>query len=138
MILATRFTLLLKEVEKNMYFTQKWLDRLLMTSCLVTIETYHHWTCHKMRARDKRTATENVRCWCFIVSEITEKKFKGGCQLPTLPSVRPMLNFQTITKTLTNWKSIWNKDFKKSVIYLFIYLFIYVKLKEKNKIPGVK
>ena len=43
MILATRFTLLLKGVKKTCIFTQKWLDYLLlMTSYLVTIETDHH------------------------------------------------------------------------------------------------
>ena len=30
-----------------------------------------------MRARDKRTATENVRCWCFIVLEKTPKNLRG-------------------------------------------------------------
>ena len=32
-----------------------------MTSYLVPIETDHHLTCLKMRSRNKRTATENVR-----------------------------------------------------------------------------
>ena len=55
--------LLLKEVEKTCTFTQKWLDPLLLqTSNLVTIVTDHHKTCLKMHVRDKRTATENVRC----------------------------------------------------------------------------
>ena len=31
----------------------------------LSIETDHHWTWLKMRARDERTATENVKCWCF-------------------------------------------------------------------------
>ena len=56
MILAPIFTFLLKEVEKTCIFIQKFLP--LMTSYLVTIETDHH---RKMRARDKRTATENFR-----------------------------------------------------------------------------
>ena len=56
MILATRFSFI---VEKTFNFTQKWLDHLLlMTSYLVTLETDHHWTWLKMRARDERTATE--------------------------------------------------------------------------------
>ena len=64
MIIASRL-LLLKEVEKTCIFPQKWLDHLLlMTSYLVTIciETDHHSTCLKMRARDKRTVTENISC----------------------------------------------------------------------------
>ena len=53
---------------KNMYFQSNWLEHLLlMTSYLVTIEADHHWACLKMRASDTRTATENVRCWCFIL-----------------------------------------------------------------------
>ena len=43
MILTTRFTLLLKEVEKTCNFTQNWLDHLLfVVSYLVTIATDHH------------------------------------------------------------------------------------------------
>ena len=60
--------------------------KLLMTSYLVTIVTDHHKTCLKMRARDKRTATENFRCWCFIVEEKNQKNLSGGGNLPPLPS----------------------------------------------------
>ena len=43
MILATRFTFILKEVQNTCIFTSKWLDHLLfMTSYLVTMETDHH------------------------------------------------------------------------------------------------
>ena len=59
--------LLLKEVGKICIFTQKRLDLLLMTSYLVNIVTDPHWTCLKIRARNKRTAAENVRRWCFMV-----------------------------------------------------------------------
>ena len=46
--------LLLKEVEKTCIVTQKRLDHLLViTSHLVTIETGHHYTCLRMRDRDK-------------------------------------------------------------------------------------
>ena len=31
-----------------------------------------------MRARDKRTPTENVRCWRFILLEKTQNNLKGG------------------------------------------------------------
>ena len=62
MILATIFSFIVKKVKKTCIFTQKWLDHLLlMTSYLVTIETDNHLTCLKICARDKRTATENVR-----------------------------------------------------------------------------
>ena len=44
---AQAFLLSLKEVEETCIFTQKWLG--------------HHLTGLKIRARDKRTATENVR-----------------------------------------------------------------------------
>ena len=46
-------------MEKTCIFPQKWLYYLiLMTSHLVAIETDHHQTCLKVRARDERTATE--------------------------------------------------------------------------------
>ena len=69
-------------VGPSVWNTQKWLDHLLlMTSYLVTIciETDHHWTCLKMRARDKRTVTENISCWWFIVQEKLWKNSQGGC-----------------------------------------------------------
>ena len=63
MILATRFTFI---VEKTRTFTQKQINHLLlMVSYLVTTETDHHWTWLKMRAKDERTATENISCWMF-------------------------------------------------------------------------
>ena len=62
---------------------QQWLDHLLLiTSYLVNIETDHHWTCLKMRARDKRLSTENVRCWCFILSEKSQKNQGGVASTP--------------------------------------------------------
>ena len=58
-----------------MYFLSKWLDHLLlMTSCLVTVVTDHHWTCLNMGVRDKRTAIENVRCWCFSPKKKNKQK----------------------------------------------------------------
>ena len=43
MILATRFSLLFKEVEKTCILTQNWLDKLLlMTSSDATMATDHH------------------------------------------------------------------------------------------------
>ena len=60
--------LLSKEVRKTCIFTQKWLDHLpLMMLYLVTITTDHHWTRLEICAREERTATTNVRCWCFIL-----------------------------------------------------------------------
>ena len=71
---ANTLLLLLKEVEKTFIFTQKWLDhQLLITSYLVTIATEHHWFCLKMRARDKQTATENVRCFLYCPGKNSEK-----------------------------------------------------------------
>ena len=67
-------------------FTQKWLDRLLlMTSYLITIATDHHWTCLKVCARDEWTATENIRCWCFIPKEKLRKTVWGGIHSPPPP-----------------------------------------------------
>ena len=78
--------LLLREVEKTSTFTQKWLVHLLlMTSYLITTATDHHWTCLKMCARDERTATENVRCWCFIPKEKTQENLIGGSTPPPYP-----------------------------------------------------
>ena len=55
--------LFLKDVGKTCIFTQKWLDHmLLLASYLETMVTDHHLTCLKMRARNKRTATENFMC----------------------------------------------------------------------------
>ena len=56
-----------------------------MTSYLVTIETDHHWTCFKMRTRDEPTASQNVRCWCFIFWEKTQKNLRGGGIYPPPP-----------------------------------------------------
>ena len=82
--------LLLKEDEKTCISSQKRLDHpVLMTSCLVTIVTDHHWTCLKMRARDKRTATENVGCWCFSSrKKLTRHWFK----IYTLTTVHPSVD----------------------------------------------
>ena len=67
-ISSTSFTFIVERSWKDMHFHSKRLDHLLlMTSYLVTITTDHHYTCLRMRDRDKWTATENVRGWCFIV-----------------------------------------------------------------------
>ena len=85
---------LLREVEKTSTFSQKWLVHLLlMTSYLITTATDHHWTCLKMCARDERTATENVRCWCFIPKEKTQENLMGG-STPPPPPVRPSVKSQ--------------------------------------------
>ena len=70
----------------NKHFHSKLLDHpLLITSYLVTIESDHHWTCLKMCAKDKRTSTENFRCWCFIFLEKSQKKLKGKWHPPPPP-----------------------------------------------------
>ena len=68
-ILSTDFVFIVKKGWKHaLIFTEKWLNHpLLMTSYLVTIVTVHHQTYLKMRAKDKRTVTENVRWSCLIV-----------------------------------------------------------------------
>lgn len=130
MILAKIFTFIVKRNWKTCILTHKWLDHLLMTWYLVTIEIYHHWTRLKIRqgARDKRTASENA----LSSTKKTQKNLRGvTIAPPPLPSVRSRVNFQTITKTLTNWKSIWNKDRKN-------WGFFFIKLKEKEKNTRVK
>ena len=80
-ISSTSFTFIVEKSWKDMHFHSKRLDHLLlMTSYLVTIATDHHYTCLRMRDRDKWTATENVRCWCFIVygRKKNLKKTSGG------------------------------------------------------------
>ena len=59
MILATRFTLLLKEVEKTCLLTQNWLNHVLIMSYLVTI--------------------------CFILLEKTQKNLIGRWHTPPPP-----------------------------------------------------
>ena len=63
--LATRFTFIVEKSWKNMYFHSK-------MACPpptydVIYRNDHHWTWLKMSARDERTATENIKCWCFIL-----------------------------------------------------------------------
>ena len=79
MILVTRFTFIVERSWKNMYFHPNWFDHLLlMASYPVTIEPDHHWTWLKMCPRDERTATKNIRRWCFILLEKTQKNRMGG------------------------------------------------------------
>ena len=85
MILATRFTFIVERSWKNMYFHPNWFDHLLlMASYPVTIATDHHWTWLKMCPRDERTATKNIRRWCFILLEKTQKNRMGGGIHPRL------------------------------------------------------
>ena len=54
---------------KNMHFHLKmvWPPATYDDTSPNHIVTDHHQACLKMCARDKRTATENFRCWFFIV-----------------------------------------------------------------------
>ena len=48
-----------------------------------------------MRGRDKRTATKNVRFWCFIVEEKIPKTFGGGQLAPPPPAlIRPRVKLE--------------------------------------------
>ena len=71
---------------------------LLMTSYLVSITTDHYWSWLRMCARDERTATENVRCWCFI---LREKNSEKPCSPPLLrPRVKRLFDiFNGISPT---------------------------------------
>ena len=78
---------------KTCTFTQNGLTTL--TSYLVTIETDHHWTWLKMRARDERTAAENIRYWCFILQEKkTQKNLGGGGWWRPSPLVLPRVEIK--------------------------------------------
>ena len=68
-----------------------------MTSYLVTMATDHHLTYLKMRARDKRTATVNVRDWCFIVQEKNQKTWEGGGNPFPLPLVPPRVFMEQVS-----------------------------------------
>ena len=89
-----------RAMRTRLFFTQKWLGLLLlMTSNLVTTATDHHWTCLKMCARDERTATENVRWWCFILYEKLQQeknltaRGEGGHPLPLVRPRVKMIKF---------------------------------------------
>ena len=89
MILATRFTFIVEKSWKKHTFSLKMActpaTYYVIPTYLVTIETDRHWTCLKMRARDKRPPTENVRCWCFILLEISQKNLRGVASTPPHP-----------------------------------------------------
>ena len=74
MILATRCTFIVEKSWKNMYYQQK------MASPPATYDVIfrNHSNWPSLCARDERTATENVRCWCFILSVKTQKNLTGG------------------------------------------------------------
>ena len=76
---------------KTCTFNQNGLTTL--TSYLVTIETDHHWTWLKMRARDERTAAENIRYLCFILQEKKTQKNLGGWWRPS-PLVLPRVEIK--------------------------------------------
>ena len=80
MILATRFTFIVEKSWKKHTSSLKMACTpaayYVIPTYLVTIETDHHWTCLKMRARDKRPSTENDRCWCFILLEKSQKNLR--------------------------------------------------------------
>ena len=82
-----------------------------MTSYLVTIETDRHWTWLKMRARDKGTVTENIRCWCFILWE----KLRNRRNSETL--VRPTFRVIGLFK---NELLIYVMDYKHNAVPLFL------------------
>ena len=73
MILATRITFIIERSWKYIYFHSKMAWPPATYDVLsVTIETDRYWTYLNMCLRDKQTATENVRCWCFILQEKTQ------------------------------------------------------------------
>ena len=97
-ISSTSYFYCWKKLKKPIIFTQKLLEHLLrMTSYLVTIVTDHHLTCLEMRLRDKWKATENVRCWCFIVQEKYQKTSLGWQPFP------PTCTSEGLFSKLTPW-----------------------------------
>ena len=76
---------------KNMHFHLKmaWPPAIYDDTSPYHIVTDHHQSCLKMCAREKRTATENFRCRCFIVLKGFLNFFPRGMATIPLPLVRP-------------------------------------------------
>ena len=74
MILSTRFTSIVERSWKNMSFHPKmaWPPA---TYDIISQNDSNLLSLNLSQkcARDERTATENVRCWCFILQEKTQK-----------------------------------------------------------------
>ena len=86
MILSTRFTSIVERSWKNMSFHPK----MAWPPATYDIISQNHSNLLSLNlsqkcARDERTATENVRCWCFILQEKTQKTL---CPLPPPPLVQ--------------------------------------------------
>ena len=68
-----------KSWKRDIHSHSKWLDHLLLiTSYLVTIETDHHWTWLKMRARNKQTSTDplyvrGLKCYFFEKGKLWQR-----------------------------------------------------------------
>ena len=78
-----------------------------MTSYLVTIVTDHHQTCLKMRARDKRTATENFRSWCF--RKKIQKNLRGVATTPLPLVVRGLIRIMFSVITVDFPYGLWQR-----------------------------
>ena len=50
-----------------------------------------------MWAKDKRTATENFRCRCFIVLEKNQKNLMGRGGVATIPPCHPRVKQSQVT-----------------------------------------
>ena len=94
MILATRFTLFLKEVEKTCIFTQNWLDHLLLvTSYLVTIATITTLVSKCARGINEQPLKTSGT---DVLS--SRKKLRPPPPHPSPPLVRPRLKIHVYRK----------------------------------------
>ena len=120
-ILSRAFSFIPKRSWKTCIFTQKWLDNLLlMTSYLVSIVTDHLQTCLKMRARDKRTAIENLRFRCLIVYVKFQKNLKPKTPFHVRPKVKLWL-FKDMYTGVKSVKSCQSKQREKPIHYAWYF-----------------
>ena len=76
--MVTRYDVISSRLSSHFWVKIFWVKPAAYDVISLTIETGHHWTCLKMRTRDKQTASQNVRCWCLILWEKNSEKPQRG------------------------------------------------------------
>ena len=76
--MVTRYDVISNRLSSHFWVKIFWVKPAAYDVISLTIETGHHWTCLKMRTRDKQTASQNVRCWCLILWEKNSEKPQRG------------------------------------------------------------
>ena len=100
-ISSTSFTFIVERSWKNMHFHSK-MDWPPATYDAIS-----------KLVPNKRTAAENVRCWCFIVQEKTQKNLRGGGATTTPPKLLKLNRHLFIA----NWFS---DSFLKSLAWCYL------------------